>query len=281
MELPTVTAVIPWSNRPELEKTLAHNAAIFRQYGVHVLIVNCGGDPSYLRKLLSPLTLPLSVVALPDKTFNRSYALNVGAHYATAKYLFMLDADVLLQPETLPKCITSLGDAHFITIMRMRESSALASRVSPSRGHLQEVLKTHLLEFVWSDGSTTSVESTRIYLSDQSRGGQGQLLVTKSAFLCVDGYNSGLTGWGFEDLDIIIRLQRFLHLKHLRIDEVIHLSHSNDIRDGGNPQHSNARNFNVAINNYNEDAFMGTFLRDVESATAGSAVDVWHLPNGG
>ena len=129
--------------------------------------------------------------------------------------------------------------------------------------HLQDVELINKFEVHWTDGKITEVDSHREYL-DGSHGGQGQLLVRRGDLLAIDGYNSHLGNWGLEDVDVLIRLQRFLGLRHKSCGEALHLSHGDEARDLGGIEkwESNRRNAAVACKNYHRGILRGTLAED-------------------
>ncbi len=94
------SVIIPWKQRPELATSLAFNAGVFARHAREVIIVNCGGVPAQLRELLAPhARCGVRQVVLPAPMFNRSLANNVGVFCSSGRYLFFLDADILITSE--------------------------------------------------------------------------------------------------------------------------------------------------------------------------------------
>ena len=92
----TLTVLIPWSNRPELATTLQANTPMLRAR-------RRGARHHQLRRRHGPAShvacnfeLDPFIVDASSAPFNRSLALNLGAACSTSHFLFMLDADVLL-----------------------------------------------------------------------------------------------------------------------------------------------------------------------------------------
>jgi hypothetical protein len=53
-----LTTIIPWSRRPELERTLRHNRSRLDAMRADIMVVNCGGDGRALQRLLASPGLP-------------------------------------------------------------------------------------------------------------------------------------------------------------------------------------------------------------------------------
>ena len=260
------TAVIPWKNRPELKTSLGYNAAIFNNLSIKVVIVNCGGDNKQLKDIVRTSGITTELIYLPTATFNRSLALNIGSYYSSSDLLFLVDADVLANQDSLVEAIAYLKHDNncVITIKELMESIPEHTPPYFDRGCLKEVTLTQLTHFVWSNGSTTSVPNWRSNLQNGSQGGQGQLIVKRQDLLRIGGYDSEFVGWGFEDIDVLIRLQHVLHARHEQIGEATHISHGDDIRniDFGPKHVTNRRNRLFAFAKYGEGQFDGSILKD-------------------
>lgn len=260
-----LTVVIPWNNRPELERTLAQNAPIFRHFGLSIIIVNCGGNHEDLNRLVSAAKAKALLIELPRVEFNKSLALNIGIDYSSSEYIFALDADMIVPPKTMNDCLNALESGQVLSIARARETHPRPDEAMPFGTNLCEIVHLQSVEFVWGNGQTTSAPSYRTYLSDGSRGGQGQLLVRRDDLLAIEGYNSQLREWGFEDIDMLIRLQHGLNLKHREIGEVIHLSHDDSVRAlrGDSRRECNLRNLRIACEKYCKGNFKGSLSQDL------------------
>ena len=131
--------------------------------------------------------------------------------------------------------------------------------------YLVDVVKVNAAQFVFRDGRTVSAPTFRSYAADGSRGGQGQLLVAREHLLQVGGYNSQLAGWGYEDVDILVRLQHNLDLQHEQVGEATHLSHGDGVRDlrGTTRAQSDYHNFRIASANYAHQRFLGSLAEDL------------------
>lgn len=264
----SLTVLIPWSNRPELQTTVRLNAAALRAMGATLGIVNCGGDPAALRALVSGVDLDLFLldVATP---FNRALALNLGAHHASSHLLFMLDADVLLEPDTLAVLVGEANGRRVVTVAEVNETASAQRRAARQSAFLQDVVRTQFVEFVWRDGKRTKVQVYRGHLAG-TRAGSGLVLVSREHFLRVGGFNAEITGWGVEDLDLLTRLQYVCDLEHVQAGEVGHLSHDDSVRDlrGQTREQSNDRNFQTIHRHYMRGQFAGTLEADVAAWSA-------------
>jgi hypothetical protein len=257
---PPLSIVIPWSNRPELGLTLKRNRRFFTAHAYEVLAVNCGGDPAMFRELLAGARFPgLRGVELPGTPFNKSLALNVGASEALADQLFFLDTDLVLQSDFLEDARGLLGRKHFVTVDRVFEAVPPKERRD---SRLREM--AYAVHFVDDQGREAHVETNRVHLGDGSRSGPGMVLLRRKHFEAVNGMNSDLSGWGWEDLDLLVRLQLELGLTQRRHGDVLHLTHGDDRRDLGGQSRAQSEHLNLArcLESYHQGHYWGTRVDD-------------------
>lgn len=263
-----ISILIPWCDRPEISKTFKHNFDYYCRLNAEVIVLNCGGNRAQLQSYLDEFRLSsLVTVTIPHTRFNKALALNMGISLSTADVLFTLDADILLNNETLRFNDHDLDDS-FVTVSRMVESDpgspALRYLASDKCCRILSAHQTHVFSFTLLDGTHCSVTTSHKNLMDNSRAGAGLLLSRKQHLVGVNGYNSDLEHWGWEDNDIQLRLQRVLGLKHVQSGEVVHLSHSDDWRAmyGESRDTLTWLNLTRSLEKYAEHDFAGSLERD-------------------
>lgn len=284
---PALSVIVPWCDRSELEATLQTNAGAFSALGCEVLVINCGGDSASLAQLLKGLDLPglaaYEVGAFEDSafedtadeidshetrpetfnkrpgTFNKSLALNLGAAAASSHRLFLLDADIVLGNNFLDQATQAFTDDSFLTVDRVKESE---STRLPEDSRLLEIV--HSMEFETVDGQRAKVETNRLRFSDGSRSAPGLVLLRRKDFIAVGGMSSRLEGWGWEDLDLLVRLQLQLNLAWRQVGSVVHLSHGDDARSfQQNGKAANQQqNLRSCLEQYHQGCFLGTYEED-------------------
>src|SRR5690349_7243869 len=158
----TASVIIPWKNRPELEVTLRHNVPLFSAAGFGVIIVNCGGRESELAGILRDTKCDADVVEVQTTRFNRSLSLNMGAHCSTSDVLLLLDADLMLDENTLPECVAGLDAASVVTFEMLREARPPCQEINFSPTGLKDIVISHRMELTWGDGTVTSVPNYTI-----------------------------------------------------------------------------------------------------------------------
>jgi len=109
------------------------------------------------------------------------------------------------------------------------------------------------------------IEDFRIDILSRNRCAAGLILARKADFLAVGGYRSVLDGWGWEDNDVMIRLNRVQGLKRKQAGEAVHLTHADDVRDlnGKDKIASTELNFDKVCSYYIRGELQGTYTADV------------------
>jgi N-terminal domain of galactosyltransferase len=257
---PALSILIPWYERDELRLTLAANAPFFRAHDAEVLILNCGGSSERLRGLIteSEVTgLRQLDIAVPG--FNKSLALNAGLAHARAGVVFILDTDVVLLSQ-FP--VDTLDENSFVTIESVYESAAYdAKSALDCKAAASE--EGPVLEFSFRDGVKVRYQLGWRDASGNVRAGTGLLLAHKEDLLHIGGYNSDLDSWGWEDDDVLVRLQ-YTQRCRVQSGAALHLTHGDNQRFlRGSRGESNQRNFIKCCRNYNKGLFQGSYHSDM------------------
>ncbi len=268
----SLSVIIPWRDRPELPRTLAHNAAGLAAVGAEVIVANCGGrreSPS--NDLAVAENVPLRWIDIPAAGFNKGLALNLGASLSQRDALFLLDTDILIESGTMDALMGALDDGCFVTVASVVESSAIGAAPRPSS---RIAAVTHAVELRTSTGETHRIVTNRLDLGRGARAGPGLALVWRRDFLAVGGMNSELTGWGWDDLDLILRLQMALGRQRREVGQVTHLSHGDGARTllGQSRGESEGRNFMACLAACSVGDLRGTYDADVAWAGPGLRV---------
>ena len=119
---------------------------------------------------------------------------------------------------------------------------------------MQRIITTTV---VHENGRTASIE----YSVDKhgTRSGVGLVLARREHFIGIQGLNSNLRGWGYEDFDFQIRLQLGLGLERVSLGRAQHVSHP----PAPSAALSHSRNIATAWQNYSKGKLEGTFDSDV------------------
>ena len=258
-----VSVIIPWCNRPELKISLLENAPVFQRTDAEVIVVNCGGDVKLSHQLLREVRIRgLKLVHVPSPHFNKSLALNAGFLVSREKVVQFLDADIILDKNYFNEALCYLPRKAYVTLARLSEHGS-ESRASIDLG-IAEIGQT--ITIVRSD-RTIHVETNRLRYEDGSRSAPGIVMFHRKSFIGVDGMNSDLEGWGFEDIDLLIRLQLATGRQPSQAGHGYHIPHDDKLRffRGKTPQHNESINSAKCLFNYRSGHFMGTYRDDIKT----------------
>lgn len=268
-----LAVLIPWCDRPGFQEALARNRPWLQQSGADVLILNCAGDQETLQSLVASLAWPqLQLIRIPYPRFNKALALNLGIHVTNAEWIFTLDADVVSDHSPVPLDLAFLKatlDSSYVTVTWMHESDPSPPPLAGLRARrdsaLRAVEQSHALTFYWADGSSSTVTTARTNLLSGSRAGAGLLLTRREHLAAVNGYNSALEHWGWEDNDVQFRLAKVLGLRHIEMGEVTHVSHGDAARAMYGESRSTLtwHNLRQSVERYAGLDFQGTLASDI------------------
>jgi len=269
---PTVSVVVPWCNRQEVVGTVQRNWPFIRSIGGELILVNCAGDHEQFQNLLRESGVSgVRAVEVPAPVFSKALALNIGVGVMRAPHFFCLDSDVVLGEDALPLTMAAIeGKPAFATISWMHESEPVLSMFGKAlatcqNDYLRSMITTVSSVLTFGDGTTLTVPVSKENVFTGSRFGCGLLLVKREDILAVNGYNSELMMWGWEDLDIQLRLKKHLRLEHVEAGEVCHLTHGDEQRalNGQSRHATNLENLARAFTRYSLGDFQGTLEADV------------------
>jgi glycosyltransferase involved in cell wall biosynthesis len=259
---PPLSVLIPWCERDELRLKLAANAPVFRAHDAEILILNCGGSSERLRGLITASEVTgIRQLDISVSRFNKSLALNVGLAHARADTVFTLDADIVLLG---PLPVEAMDERSFLTIESVYESAPFDAKQTRNDSAVASA-KSAILEFTFRGGVKVRHQlSLRDAFRNVRAGPPGLLLAKKGDLLNIHGYNSDLESWGWEDDDVLIRLQYALGRRRVQSGEALHLTHGDNARFLRGPRsQSDQRNFIKCCRNYNNGLFLGSYQSDI------------------
>ena len=265
-----LSIVVTWRDRVELAEALASIIDSASAVGGDVTVVNFGGSPEMLATLLGVRAAEVNVVEVArQRFFNKSCAQNVGAARTTHPVLFFCDCDIILDPESVRHLAGEVATRPgiFATLAGVTESEL------NSRGGRHIASFGYELRIRTADGRTLKIVDNEEDADDGTRQAPGLLFLRRTDFLAVNGYNSRLHGWGWEDQDMISRLTLGAGLERVSLGRAVHISHDDASRIGNYPPvtdrwESRDRMFRQALANYDNNDFRGTFDADIKSVAA-------------
>lgn len=262
---PQLSIVVSWRDREELGLALPALLASSREVGGEVMVVNFGGSREMLDAQLGGRASAVGVLEVTgQRYFNKSCAQNLGAAHTAGDLLFFCDCDIVLDPAAVKHLAERLAarPGTFGTLAGVRES------VTNSRGGKHIVCFGYELIIRTADQRQLRIVDNEEDAGDGSRQAPGLLMVRRSDFLSVNGYNSRLHGWGWEDQDMISRLTLGAGLERVVHGQAVHLSHDDSARVRYYPVadrwESRDRMFRQALANYDDANFKGTYDLDVK-----------------
>jgi glycosyltransferase involved in cell wall biosynthesis len=257
-----LSVIVSWRDRGELGRALPTIAACAAAHGGEVLVVCFGGDRRDLDAQIGS-TPGAAVLEIGNQAyFNKPKAMNLGARHSRGRILFFCDCDILLDPvvfgELLHK-VESTPDA-FGTLAHVKETELNSRRARFIASFGYELrLKT-------ADNRQVRIVDHEEDAETGLRMAPGLLLVRRESFEMVNGYNSQLDGWGWEDQDMICRLTLGAGLTRINYGRALHISHDDNARVQGlsakDRWESRDRMFRRALANYDEANFQGTYAED-------------------
>jgi predicted glycosyltransferase involved in capsule biosynthesis len=252
--------IIPWCNRPEIAQALPKNAEWLASSGAEVILVSSAGDVTRLRELIKPCGYPgIRLLHLEGvKHFNKPECLNVGAFFSRTDWVLTLDADIILLDDFLESGMKRIAGRQCLATVKEVAELGPEVRLNPSDPHGAVLKRTITTEVTHENGRAASIE----YGVDKygTRSGVGLVLVKREHFIAVQGLNSNMRGWGYEDFDFQIRLQLGLGLERVSLGRALHVTHPST--PTGTVSH--ARNIALAWQNYSQGKLDGTFDSDID-----------------
>ena len=264
----SLSVLIPWSNRPQLGDVLAACSPEFAEHNAEVIVINCGGSSEQLsRQIVNSKMSQVRQLDIPTSSFNKALALNLGASLSRGSFLFVLDADTVLTRGFFSEAMSVIDHQSYITVGTLYESetqSPVESIPDKSGSFVASVSRTHQLDISFTDGSRISQMTFGQDLIAGTRRSISQILVAKENVVKIGGYNSEHQGWGWEDVDIQLRLRHCLSLHHIEMGAATHLSHNDSQRAlfGKTRAQCSQRNMALSLLRYSKGDFSGTYLQD-------------------
>lgn len=199
-----ISIVIPTYKRPNiLLKTVNSLISIVQKYGFELIIVN--DDKEANLELPPEIEVIAKIVNNPKKGV--ASARNYGADLSKNDWILFLDDDIIVKEESL-STIISLGmqDPYKIYYPNWKYTDEMIDKISdtPFGIHLENLGMTSLKGYLgvenrknWKDNEVFEINSGASYC----------LLIKKTVFKQVSGYNETFPFAGFEDYDFPKRLK--------------------------------------------------------------------------
>jgi hypothetical protein len=251
-----VTFVMTWCERSELGECLVGNREALSLPGRELLIIHPKDSWEELNNIvLASGVQSYRALEMPTADFNKSCWLNLGVHHVRSRTVFLVDADVILEPGLVENAIAMLPGHAFVTVRRGIEREP-ERHPQTLRGVSWLNEQQVITKMVFRNGKSATTE---FWKDRDGRSFTGIMLIRKDDYIAVQGCNSALKTWGFEDFDLQIRLQAELGLPYSAVGTAIHLTHDIPVRNGMTER----RNRGICVANYEHGNFKGTCSADV------------------
>lgn len=249
-----LTIIMTVKDRSEIIETLQYLDKEFKELRpLEILIVSQDKSILYLESELRNLhhiNTIVKIIQYPCEKFNKSLAINIGISKAKGEKILQLDVDIQIDLFNLEQMVKGLVKDSFVILKEIKESE-------------EDVIEGDIKEFKFSLGFKflnidISVDTSKYYFNTGTRMAPGMLLAWKKDLIQVQGYDSNLEGYGFEDIDIIIRLKA-LGRKLFEIGCGHHILKITDV----SRRKSDSNNLWYCVDKYHVGNFLGTMDQDL------------------
>ncbi|APW37989.1 glycosyl transferase [Rhodoferax koreense] len=213
-----------------------------------VVVADDGSRPDQveaLRRGLPAFACPVHHVWHPDVGFTASRARNLGAlhaaQHAQADYIVFMDGDCVPTPHFVRAHLALAQPGHFVNGSRILLGPALSERVRRRQVELSSVSVldwvglrlrgevNKLSQFLFLPNMPGRVETRFRWKGIRSCN----FAIWYRDLAAVNGFDESFQGWGHEDADLVLRLQRhgLARKNGFWATEVFHLWHAENKRD--------------------------------------------------
>jgi len=208
-----VDIIIAAYDRPEVAKCIE---SLQNSYSLINNILLCSPRQGDSKKMLEKYRslFPIKHIELDITPFNKSQIINAAIKESTGKYILISDADILWNFETLESLIGAVctdNSIAYVANVVETDKSAYALKYQRYKAEVS-VLRQKYIVKVSHDLSNSSM-----------RPGYGLVIASRAAYLALGGFKI-FSGWGWEDVDFLIRGQ-ILGYRVQAIGYVTHMSH--------------------------------------------------------
>jgi len=260
-----LSIIVSWKNRRELSQSIESLGLAASGLNGELIIVNFDGDKNYIEELIKQTSFKnIRVLHVKEQPmFNKAASNNIGAYHARFDHLFFCDCDIIMEPYVLSTLFAMVKDDPdcFGTLEGVKETI------------INSIQNNHIVSFGYElliktkDGKVLRIKDSEEDANSGLRNAPGLLLTSKNNFLAIDGYNSNLVGWGWEDQDMIGRLTLGAGLLRKFSGNALHISHDDTERTKhyplSNRWESRDKMFRQALANYDSNHFRGTYSTDI------------------
>jgi hypothetical protein len=198
-----MSVIIPWWGDHPLLDVLPANLRAFKDSAVDFYIVTTIAEARSLARRLRSAHLPLSdrimVVGVGGEA-RKARLSNAGGGVARSPFLLFCDADVLLNTTTIRRMRHAAAKGGIGFVKRIMPAGVERTLLGSPVASIKNVLEVR-----FNDGRVARVQRSAIYPNEVARSGPGIICLSRRIFKRVGGYCGVFAGWGWEDVDFLVR----------------------------------------------------------------------------
>jgi len=268
MKKNNISFIIPcWGDRHEFEKCFMDN---LKNIGSNVAEIIIGTDnqtaisiKSILKKTISSFSdnaLPSIRLIVVFGKVNKSLILNICYKISRSKNILFCDCDVIIPLDTLRKMYNHSENGDIAYIEKVHNIDIDNTIIDKNMSTISSI--KNLIKITANNGASVTVEKNAIFPSESARSGPGIIAINREFFKIADGYNSKLEGYGWEDIDLMIRVGLVSHAQ-IKPTGIAHERRNiPDRKTLDRRLLSDSRNYQNCLANYCIGETKGTFTYD-------------------
>lgn len=262
-----LSIIIPaWGTAHRLAETLPLNWDVFASaLGEIILCGDRSSAPHLLRtvqELMSASNQRPSRILILDGGDNVSKTIvaNQGFLQSEGKQLIFSDADIVWTLQSLDEFMSVIRAgrvAHARKVQKYPSLTDVQQAGSPASSSLLVEVR-ELAQFCSSDGRIVTIQKSAIFPRDTARSGPGIIGIDRTHFESVGGYNGDLRTYGWEDIDIVVRVGLFLGVASEAVAHIYEFASEQTTTDMGARLISEASNYQACLASYCIGILQGT-----------------------
>lgn len=179
----------------------------YRKYckNIKFIFVENDESPKAIKKSIFPDIKDMYCFIGNTKEFNKCKTYNIGARLSDTDFLCLIDLDVIIHPEQIIKAKNKIINNQIDLIIAY---NGLAYYLS------EEVKKLFIVDYDYNylkniipENKTVNYKNKNLLVGNNNAVG-GCLLIKRDTFFKFKGFNPNFIGWGYEDNEIISRVQK-------------------------------------------------------------------------
>lgn len=245
--MPYISLILTTYNWPKALDLVLASLSAQKNKDFEVIVADDGSRPetkTLIQKWQKIYPVPLKHCWHEDQGFRASVIRNKAVSLSTGSYLIFLDGDCIVLPSFINKHAALSKKGWFVS----------GSRVLCSQEWTAQILQEQKAVFLWSLKDWHTARKTqkinrwlslltlplgflRYCQPYRWKGAKTcNLALLKSDFIAINGFDEQFQGWGFEDSDLVVRLQnnKVYHKQGRYAVTVIHLWHKEHDRQKTN-----------------------------------------------